>query len=109
MAVLSADTVEDGLKTCHISKASFYTWMKQEDFRQEYENRRRELIEQSYRVLERTLTKAAETLKSLLNSKSESVKRQTAVNVFDLFAKRVEQAEILERLARLEATLEKKN
>ena len=106
--MLAAKNIESGLKTAKIGKTTWYSWLKISAFSEAYAKARREMIDEASRVLERSLTEAAETLRALLKSTDERVQRQAACAIIEQHARRVAAEELEHRLSALEKKITEK-
>lgn len=102
MAVLSGQNIDKALKEVGVARATFYAWMKQDYFYDQYCNTRKLLVDAAYRLLECNLEKASRVLIGLLDSKDERVQRQAAKDLFEIFGKHIESEELQERIRKLE-------
>jgi len=94
--LLAAPSLEEGCKRARVSKVTVYRWLKQEIFRHELKRRRDELIERALDSLKANVSKATETLVTLLDSKSEPIRARAAEDIIE-FAQRAIEHEVLEK------------
>lgn len=107
-AVISAKTVEEGLRQAGVSKGAYYGWVKTPHFSQALQTARRELVENAHRILERSLSEAALTLQRLLSSTDERVQRLAAIGILEQHNQRMKTEELERRLDALEGRLSQK-
>ena len=104
--LLSAKSYEQGCKKAKISKTTFYTWMQDEDFAEEFDRQRSEIVEAAFGMIAANIEKAVSTLVGLLDTKDERVKRLTANDIIGHFLKHKELKDLEERIERIEELLE---
>lgn len=103
--ILEAKSIEAGCAAAGISKTLFYQWLKVPEFEKEYKRQRNILIDEAMESLKASATKAVDSLTSLLDTDSESLKRSVANDILGHILKIREMQDIEERLARLEQTM----
>ena len=106
--ILAAKTIEAGCKKANVSKSQYYTWLQEPEFKTELDRQRNELIERAFNVLSSSMSEAAETLRNLLKSKNQHIRRLAAVNILEQTYKLSDRQDILERLEKIEKALEHK-
>jgi len=94
--LLAAPSLEEGCKRARVSTVTVYGWLKQEVFRHELKRQRNELIERALDSLKANVSKATETLVTLLDSKSEPIRARAAEDIIE-FAQRAIEHEVLEK------------
>jgi len=82
-----------------------YSWLKQENFRQELKCQRDELVRGALDSLKANVTRATETLVKLLTSKSEPIKARAAEDIIEFAQKAIEHEELEKRVQALEERL----
>jgi len=103
--LLDASSIEEGCKRARVSKVTVYAWLKQENFRQELERQRDELIRGALDSLKANLSKATETLVKLLDSDSEPMQARAAEDIIEFGQKALEHEELEKRIEALEERL----
>ena len=107
--VLEAKSIEAGCAAAGISKTLFYQWLKVPEFEREYKRQRNILIDEAMESLKASAAKAVDSLTSLLDTDSASLKRSVANDILGHILKIREIQDIEERLARLEQTMGGRN
>ena len=103
--LLGAPSIEEGCKRAGVSKVTVYDWLKQENFRQELKRQRDELIERALDSLKANVSRATETLVTLLTSKSEPIRARAAEDIIEFAQKAIEHEELEKRVQALEERL----
>jgi transposase len=103
--LLDAPSIEEGSKRARVSKVTVYSWLKQENFRQELKRQRDELIRGALDSLKANIGKATETLVKLLDSKSEPIRARAAEDIIEFAQKAIEHEELEKRVQALEERL----
>src|SRR5215510_12103538 len=103
--LLAAPSLEEGCKRARVSKVTVYGWLKQEVFRYELKRQRDELIERALDSLKANVSKATETLVTLLDSKSEPIRARAAEDILEYAQKALEHEEFEKRIEALEENL----
>jgi hypothetical protein len=100
--ILAARTITEGCKNARISRDSFYLWLKEPDFKAEFERQRKDTINLALHELRALAGDAVEVLRKLLKAKQEGVRLRTAMGILDHIAKFLELEAIERRLEDLE-------
>jgi len=103
--IVSSPTYTEGIEKAKVSRKTFYSWLKQSEFKAELDRQRDEVAAEAFGVLSQSLTKAVETLVGLLDCKDDRLKRLTAKDIIEHFLKHKEVKEIEERIAAIETRL----
>jgi hypothetical protein len=103
--LLGAPSVEEGCKRARVSKAAVYEWLKEETFRQELKRQRDAVIERALDSLKANISKATETLVTLLDSDKEAIQARAAEDIIEFTQKAIANEELEKRIAALEARL----
>lgn len=102
--LLANTTVAATAKATGISEATIYRYLKDEGFKQEYEEKRRAMLSDNCHALQASMEKAINELVAVIDDKNNSP--QVRLNAIDMLLrhsyKLTEQVEILERLEKLE-------
>ena len=106
--IVTSPTYTDGCKKARLNRTTFYQWIKQPEFKAELERQRDEITSEAFGVLTQSITKAIETLTSLLDYKDDRLKRLTANDIIGHFLKHKEIKELEERIQQIEQYLEKR-
>jgi hypothetical protein len=72
---------------------TFYQWLKQPEFKAELDRQRNEITAEAFGILSQGLTKAVETLASLLDNKDDRLKRLACKNVIEYIIRHKENIE----------------
>ena len=100
--ILSARTIEQGCKNVGISTRSFYNWMKQDVFRNEYGKRHSSFVALALETLKGSAMEAAEKLSGMISTEEGALLRRVCRDTIDLNLKIRELDEIEGRLDALE-------
>jgi hypothetical protein len=104
VGLLQNITVSATAKATGISEATIYKYLNDEEFCQEYEAKRRELLNDSCHTLQANMHMAVGELVSIIQDKSN--KAQIRLNAIDMLLrhayKQTELSDILDRLSALE-------
>ena len=99
---LESASVHEICRRANISQASYYRYMANEDFGEALGVAKKELISGALGKLTNSLTKAAETLVSLLENPSPWIKMRAVERILDTVLRLKETNEIEEKLESLE-------
>ena len=105
--LLAAPSIEEGCKRARVSKAAFYGWLKQEEFRDELYRRRRQIVELAIETLKANVTKAAQTLVKHLDSTRETISIRAAESIIEYAQRAIEAEEFEQRIRELEKRISK--
>jgi hypothetical protein len=106
--IVASPTYSEGCKKAKINRTTFYKWLKIPEFKAELDRQRDEIAAEAFGVLSQGLTKAAETLVGLLDSKDSRLKRLAAKDVIDFIIRHKENEDLDERLKEVEKILAEK-
>ena len=102
-------TFEEGRKKARVSRNALYEWLKNPVFKEELKKARDLVITQALEILKGSVTKAVETLVSLLNTTdSDSLKRLICNDIISHTLRAKEIGEIEERLTSIERVVFKR-
>lgn len=76
--ILSSNSYEEAAKLANISPKQIYQWLKEDNFKNELQKRRKEIFEEALYFLKSSITKASKTLMSLLETSDDRLKMQVA-------------------------------
>ena len=85
-----------------ITRQTWYTWMRDEGFREEVASRREEVISESLDRLKSAVARAVEGLTDLVGADESNIRLRACGHVLDYFMKTRELEEMERRLAALE-------
>lgn len=104
-ALLSNPTVREASEATGVPETTIYNWLRKPDFRQEYDSRRRQLVDSVSTHLQVRLTDAAGTVLEIMedNKTPAQTRLNAARTVLEYCHKFTEQRDILDRLDVLEA------
>jgi hypothetical protein len=106
--IVASATYSEGCKKARLNRTTFYEWLKKPEFKAELNRQRDEIAAEAFGVLSQGLTKAVETLVSLLDNKDNRLKRLAAKDIVDFVLRHKENAELDCRLTELERILAEK-
>ncbi len=104
--IVASPTYTEGCKGAKLNRTTFYEWLKIPEFKAELDRQRDEIAAEAFGVLSQGLTKAAETLVSLLDNKDDRLKRLAAKDVIDFIIRHKEVEDLDERLTAIEQDFE---
>jgi phage terminase small subunit len=104
--IVSSSTYTEGCKKAKINKTTLYKWLKGPEFKAELERQRDEVVAEAFGALSQSLTKAVETLASLLNNQDDRLKRPAAKDVIDFVIRHKEIEDLCKRLKEIEQRLD---
>jgi hypothetical protein len=100
--VLLGRTITEGIEKAGIARTTFYEWLKEATFREEFERQRKDIIEQGLHELKMSVSEAAMVLRELLKSESEGVRLKSAVEILNHAGRFMEIEDVQRRLTALE-------
>lgn len=105
--LLTNTTVRATAQATGISEATIYKYLKDEGFKQEYEDRRRAMLEDNCHMLQANMNKAINELVAIIDD--EDTAPQVRLNAIDMLLRHTyKQTELVDILSRLDV-LEKLN
>ena len=84
------------------SRATFYNWLQDSTFKDEFEKQRKAVIDLALHELKIGAEEAVHVLRRLLKAKSESIRLRASISIIDYIAKFIELEEIERRLSLVE-------
>lgn len=100
--LLANTTIRATSQAIGISESTIYRYLNDEDFKMEYEQRRREMLVDNCHTLQANMGKAIEELVEIINSKTTAP--QIRLNAIDTLLRHTyKQTELIDILSRLEA------
>ena len=108
--LLENSSTSKAIKAAGISSATAYKWLKDKEFKGELERKKEEMLANVSNYLQNSLAVCCERLMEIVNSPTTSA--QVKINAISLIFQNAraftEQAEIMERMRRIEETLEER-
>jgi hypothetical protein len=101
-AVVGARSVEEGLRTAKVAKATYYSWLRDPTFAAEQRQQATALAETALHALTGLVESAIGVIRSTLVQGTEAMKLRAALAVFDRIARLLEMDRIQARLQKLE-------
>jgi hypothetical protein len=108
-ALLTHATIAEAATAIGVCERTLRGWLKESEFAAEYRAVRRQLVEHVQGRLQESASAATQVLRSLLGSDRDAVRLRAAEIILTNATRAVEQADMLERLEALEASLESKS
>lgn len=104
-ALLSNPTIREASAAIAVPETTIYNWLRKPDFKKEYEDRRRQMVDDASNYLQVKLNEATTTILSIMDDKEapSQTRLNAARTVFEYCHKFIEQREIIDRLDALEA------
>ena len=106
--IVASPTYSEACKKARLNRTTFYEWLKIPEFKAELDWQRDEITAEAFGVLSQSLTKAIESLVSLLDSKDSRLKRLAAKDVIDFIIRHKKNEDLDERLKVIEKLLAEK-
>ena len=103
--IVTSPTYTQACEKAQLNRTTFYEWLKDPQFKAELDRQRDEIASEAFGVLSQSLTKAVETLVSLLDNADDRLKRLTAKDIIDFIIRHKENEELGQRIAAIEANL----
>ena len=101
--IVASKDYGEGCRKARISRNTFYEWLKDPHFKAELQKQRDFIIDEALAVLKANITKAVDTLVSLLSSTdSDALKRHICNDIIKYTLKTKELEELESRLSDLE-------
>lgn len=109
-ALLSNPTIRDAAHSLEIPESRIYSRLRNEQFSKKYSEARQRLLRQTTTYLQGLVSEAVEKIRSVMNDPESS--RQTSLNaaaeLLRVCYKMTEQADVIDRLDKLEQIVEAK-
>ena len=100
--LLTSKSITEACKHTKISRATYYSWVKEPDFRNQIIEKRNELVNEAFGALKSAFIKAVENLIVLMDDPNPSIQRQACKDIIEYSIKAIEMQDIEERLSKLE-------
>ena len=103
-ALLSEPTISKAAEKCGLSQRQIYERMKQKNFKEEYHQAKRSILESATNALQACLTAATETTIQIMQDAENSpqIRLNAAGMIFNQCQKMTEVVDILDRIESLE-------
>lgn len=106
--IVTSPTYSEACKKAKLNRTTFYEWLKIPEFKAELDWQRDQIAAEAFGVLSQGLTKAVETLVSLLDNKDNRLKRLAAKDIIDFIIRHKENEDLDKRLTEVERRLAEK-
>jgi cation transport regulator ChaB len=106
--IISFGNIEKACKKAEVGRATFYLWLKDNNFVMELRAQQETIYNQAIIGLQMLLNKAIEVYQALLDSKDDALRFRAASAVIENTIKLTEQKELKDRLDKIEEALERK-
>lgn len=103
--IVASHTYTEGCEKAQVDRTTLYEWLKIPEFKAELDRQRNEITAEAFGVLSQALTKAVETLASLLDNKDDRLKRLAAKDIIDFIIRHKENEDLEKRIAAIEQRL----
>ena len=107
--IVTSPTYSEGCKKAKLNRTTFYEWLKSPEFKAELDRQRDDIATEAFGILSQGLTKAVETLVTMLDNKDDRLKRLTAKDIIDFIIRHKEVEDLDKRLAAVEQRLSEQN
>lgn len=106
-ALLTKPTVREAAHVCGVPEQTIYKWLKKPAFKEEYEEQKKRIVEDSANYLQIKLNEATATVLELMHDQEapSQVRLNAARTVFEYCYKFIEQREVIGRIDALEQAL----
>jgi polyhydroxyalkanoate synthesis regulator phasin len=107
--LLANPTVREAAEACKVPEVTIYKWLRErEGFREEYESRKRALVDDAVNFLQIRMQEASKVITELMSSSETpaQVRLNAARTVFEYVFKAIELHDVIERLEALEKAME---
>jgi AcrR family transcriptional regulator len=108
-ALLSTSTITDAAKQAGVAEATIYRYLRDETFKNEYRNARRDVVENTIGQLQGATAQAVETLTKNLDCGNPSAEIRAAQIILETSYKGIELIDLQMRVELLEADQERLN
>lgn len=105
-ALLTCKTMAEAARTCGISQKILWAWLQDAGFQRDYQAAQRVVVDGAIAKLQAATDKAVETLIKNLGSSNDFASNAAAQAILSHSQKAIEQRDVTDRLARLEAFVE---
>ena len=106
--IVAAPTYTEGCKQAKIAHSTFYTWLNQQEFKDELEKQQAKAVERAFQILEQNIARAVEGLVCLLDTEDEKLRRQVCNDIIHHYMQHKEYQELAERIEAIEEELTRK-
>ncbi len=103
--LLASPTYAEACRKGRVSRDTLYEWLKDPAFKSELDRQRDELVAQGLALLSQSVTKAVETLVSLLDGSDGRLQRLAAKDILDQHQKFREMDDLTRRIEAIEDRL----
>lgn len=100
--LITGGTIEEGVRKAAISKASFYSWLKNPAFKSKFEEMRKEMVGTELHQLKMAVGQATKVLIDLLEAESDAVKIKAALGILEHVGRFMSIEDVERRLTELE-------
>jgi len=104
--LLASPTYTQACQAGRVSRDTLYEWLRQPQFKAEFERQRDEFVAQGFALLSQSVVKAVETLVGLLDAGDGRLKRLAAKDILDQHTKFRELEDLTRRIEHIEERLE---
>jgi hypothetical protein len=104
-ALLTEKTIEEAAVKAGVAYRTLKTWLRQPDFRRDYREARRRVLDDAVALLQRSCTEAAETLARNLNCGKPEAENRAAVAVLDQAFRGLEALDLVAEVEELKRML----
>lgn len=102
LIVLESKNISEGVQRAKVSRETFYSWMRNPVFKEEFIRQRKETVELALSALKTSAGEAVEVLRNLLRARHESVRLRTALGMLDHICKFIQVEDLDRRITELE-------
>jgi len=102
-ALITESTTAAAAKAAGVTEMTLWRWMQEEEFKGALQAAQRSIVDSAVGKLQAANEKAVDTLIKNLDSENDFASNAAALAILNLTQKAIEQAELIERVKRLEA------
>ncbi|OGW16731.1 MAG: hypothetical protein A3G93_08465 [Nitrospinae bacterium RIFCSPLOWO2_12_FULL_45_22] len=106
--LVSCKTIDEAAQKARVSRCHIYKWLEAPSFKEELQRQRDIVTREALEKLKASITKAIDTLVSLLISDNENIKLRASMSIVDYTLKSIELQDLEKRVSILEEQLASK-
>ena len=100
--ILAGKSIDAGCRSAGIARQTFYKWLKDETFKEEYQRQQGQLFDLAFDTMKRNVQDGADKLAGLLSTDNPQLLRHVCRDVLDYALKMKEMTEVMTRIDELE-------
>jgi DNA-binding MurR/RpiR family transcriptional regulator len=104
-ALIEHPSIDEAAESCGISRPTIWRWLQNADFRREYQQAQRQVVEAAISELQAATSKAVRRLVRNLESENDFAANQAAISILSQSLKALELRDLIARVEELEGRL----